>query len=290
MQEELSYIIISAVRDEGKYIEKTIKCVISQTIKPLKWVIVNDGSSDNTGEIIDEYTAKYAWIKSIHRQNRGFRKAGGGVIEAFYDAYDSLPMKNWDFIVKMDGDLIFDDNYFERCFEYFRMNAKLGIGGGVIHYIIDGKEKEEKTPIFHVRGATKIYRVECWEAIGGLIKAPGWDTIDEVKANMLGWETRSFSDIKIIHQKYTGSADGTMKDLIKHGVANYIAGYHPLFMCIKCLKRTIQKPYLVGSFLLLFGFIKGYIQKIPQIDDKELINYIRQQQLRKLLLRKSIWN
>lgn len=290
MREEFRYIIITPARDEGKHIEKTIKCVISQTIKPIKWVIVNDGSSDDTGEIIDKYARQYPWIETIHRNNRGFRKAGGGVIEAFYDAYNSLTSEIWDFIVKMDGDLVFDDNYFERCFEYFRMNTKLGIGGGVIHYIIDGKEKEEKTPIFHVRGATKIYKAECWDAIGGLIKAPGWDTIDEVKANMLGWETRSFTDIKVIHLKYTGSADGVLRDLIKHGTANYIAGYHPLFMFIKCLKRTFQKPYLVGSVILLCGFIRGYMKKVPQIDDKELIDYIRQQQLRKLMLRKSIWN
>jgi len=284
------YIIIMPVRDEEEYIEKTIQSVINQTIKPIEWVIVNDGSTDNTGEIIDKYAEQYHWIHAVHRRNRGFRKPAGGVIEAFYDGYNSLKSKDWDFIVKLDGDLSFENNYFERCFEEFKKKLKLGIGGGMIYHDMNGHLKLGTHPLFHVRGATKIYKKECWDAIGGLIKAPGWDTLDEVKANMLGWQTQSFQKLGAIHHRYTGSADGTWRNVVKYGMANYISGYHPLFMLFKCFKRIMQKPYVLGSVGLFYGFLSGYIQRVHQVDDRELINYLRNQQLRRLLLKSSIWN
>lgn len=284
------YIIITPVRNEEEYIEKTIVSVARQTIKPAEWVIVNDGSTDNTGKIIDEFSRQYPWIRTIHRENRGFRKAGGGVMEAFYDGYNSIQSSEFDFIVKLDGDLSFSEDYFEKCFREFDKDSKLGIGGGMVVHEIRGKLELEEAPLFHVRGATKIYRKACWEAIGELIKAPGWDTLDEVKANMLGWKTRSFPEIILIHHRFTGQADGTWRNWVKNGTANYISGYHPLFMSFKCIKRIFQKPYVIGSLGLFYGFIEGYMKKIPQIDDRELIRYIREQQIRKLMLRKSIWN
>ena len=283
------YTIITPVRDEEEHIAKTIQSVLSQTIRPIEWIIVNDGSSDNTGRIIDEYATQHSWIKTIHRENRGFRKAGGGVIEAFYDGYHSLELMDYDFIVKLDGDLSFENDYFEQCFEYFKRNPKLGISGGMLYHMINGQMVLEKKHIFHVRGATKIYRKKCWDDIGGLLRAPGWDTLDEVKANMLGWESKSLSEIRVIHHRYTGKADGTWRDSFKNGRANYISGYHPIFMLLKCLRMTLRRPYLLGSTALFCGFISGYFRNIPQVDDSGLIDYLRKQQIRRLLLRESIW-
>lgn len=283
------YVILTPVRDEEKYLEKTIQSVLSQSVKPIQWVIINDGSTDATGSIIEKYAAQNPWIQGVHRENRGFRKAGGGVIEAFNTGLRLVPQDGWDFIVKMDGDLTFENDYFEKCFDQFHSNSKLGIGGGIICHDIDGVITPEKAPLFHVRGATKIYRKECWESIGGLIQAPGWDTLDEIKANMLGWETQTFPELHVMHHRFTGAADGTWRNYVKNGEANYISGYHPLFMLVKCLKRIAQKPYLIGSIALLYGFVRGYIQGIPQVDDKTLIHYLRKQQLSRLLLRESIW-
>ncbi len=287
--DQIKYVIISPVRDEEKYIEQTIKSIISQTVKPCEWIIVNDGSTDKTGEIVDRYARRYSWIRGIHRGNRGFRKSGYGVIEAFYDGYNSLKSENWDYIVKLDGDLLFADDYFENCFGFFHNQPKLGIGGGVIYHNVNGKLTVEKTPLFHVRGATKIYRRKCWEDIGELIMSPGWDTVDEVKANMCGWVTRSFPELRVTHLKPTGSADGSFRDLVKHGRANYIAGYHPLFMILKCAKRVINKPYIIGSVYMLFGFFSGYLKNNPPIYDKELKKYLRKEQIKRLLFQKSIW-
>ncbi|MEN6350234.1 MAG: glycosyltransferase family A protein [Syntrophomonas sp.] len=283
------YVIVTPVRDEQEYIEKTINSVIFQTLQPLQWIIVNDGSTDDTGIIIDNYAKAYPWIKAVHRFNRGARVAGGGVIEAFYDGYGAISEAGWEFIVKLDGDLTFEPGYFKDCIGEFDKELDIGIGGGDIYHEIKGSFVLEKNPLFHVRGATKIYKRECWEAIGGLIKTPGWDTIDEVKANMLGWKTRSFNHLKVIHHRFTGAADGTWRNATKNGKANYISGYHPIFMLAKCMKRIFEKPYLIGALGLFYGFMSGYLNKIPQIDDKKLISYLRKQQLKRLMYQESIW-
>lgn len=288
MNNNKRYVIISPVRDEEKFICFTLKSVLCQSIMPVEWIIVNDGSQDNTGKIIEEYSKQVSWIHVIHRKNRGFRKSGGGVIEAFYDGY-YLIKEEWDYLVKLDGDLSFNKDYFEECFERFDENKKLGIGGGDVYNIIDNVAVLEKNPLFHVRGATKIYRKECWDGIGGLIQAPGWDTMDEVKANMLGWESRTFPELHILHHRVTGAADGAWRNLVKNGEANYISGYHPLFMIVKCLNRLVRKPYLIGSVALLYGFVRGYVLGIPQVNDKPLIHYLRKQQINRLFLRESIW-
>ena len=283
------YVIITPARNEEAHIEKTIRSILQQTIRPVEWIIVNDGSDDQTGAIIDRYAAEHDWIKAFHREDRGFRKSGGGVMDTFYDGYDRMETKDWDFIVKLDGDLSFDPDYFERVFEHFQKNPTLGIAGGVVYNLINGEPVLEVTPRFHVRGATKVYKRACWDAIGGLIRYPGWDTLDEVKANMLNWETESLPDIKIIHHRFTGSADGTWANRVKNGRGSYIIGYHPLFMLFKCLRATFYKPWLLGSMGLMYGFFSGYWKRIPQIEDKELIRYLRKQQIKRLLGQKTIW-
>lgn len=283
------YAVITPVRDEQAYLASTIECVAAQTIRPAQWIIVNDGSKDDTGKIIDEYSHRYPWIRSVHRQDRGFRKSGGGVVDAFNDGYRMMDCPDWEFIVKLDGDLTFNPDYFEKCFVEFERDPRLGVGGGAICYVIDGKKTFEEAPAFHVRGATKIYRKECWEQIGGLWPAPGWDTMDEVKANSLGWHTHSFRDLHLLHHRETGAADGTWRTLVKYGRANYICGYHPLFMFSKCIVRLPQKPYILGSIGLMYGFVTGYLKHIPQVDDRAAIAYLRSQQLGRLCGRQSIW-
>jgi glycosyltransferase involved in cell wall biosynthesis len=263
--------------------------MIRQSIQPAEWVIVNDGSTDTTGVIIDEFAGQYSWIHACHRTNRGFRKAGGGVVEAFNDGYFALKCREWDFIVKFDGDLSFGPDYFQKCFEHFEREPELGIGGGGIYHISEGREQLEACPRFHVRGATKIYRRACWEALGGLWPAPGWDTFDEVKANRLGWTTRSFDELRLTHHRETGTADGIWAGLVKNGRANYVCGYHPLFMAGKCMSRVLSQPYVVGSVALAYGFISGYWKRIPQVDDPLTIAYLRRQQLARLSGAKTIW-
>jgi len=283
------YVIITPARDEEEHIQATLESICDQTVRPAEWMIVDDGSSDRTGAIIDHYSAQFPWIRAIHRPDRGFRKAGGGVVDAFNEGYRSLRCNDWDFIVKLDGDLRFAPDYFQRCFEHFRRHPQLGIGGGEIYHDLGHELKLEACPRFHVRGATKIYRRACWHAIGGLWAGAGWDTIDEVKANMLGWKTRTFEDLPLVHLRPTGAAEGRLRDCVKHGLVCYTCGYHPLFVLVSCLYRVVRKPYLLGSLAITWGFLKAHFTHTSRLEDRQLTSYLRLQQLRRLCGLESIW-
>ena len=205
---------------------------------------MDDGSTDETGAVAETAAVKFDWMKVIHRFDRGYRQPGGGVVDAFYDGYNQIGSLDWQFVVKLDGDLSFAPDYFARCLLRFQQDSRLGIGGGTICKEVDGNLLPESTidPAFHVRGATKIYKRDCWERIGGLISAPGWDTVDEFKANMLGWATYTFPEIQALHHRPAGQAQGNWKNWVKNGRANYVAGYHPLFMLLKCFSRLKANP------------------------------------------------
>ena len=286
-----SYVVITPARNEGGNLPHTIRSMAAQTVRPCRWVIVDDGSSDETGMLVDAAAREHDWIVAVHRNDRGFRKQGGGVVEAFYDGYARIEANSWEFLVKFDADLSFEPDYFENCLRRFAEDSRLGIGGGLISHDVRGKLVSESPgdPVFHVRGATKIYRRECWETIGGLLRAPGWDTVDELKANMMGWTTRTFRDVPVRHHRFTGTADGVWKNQVKFGMSNYIAGYHPVFMAVKCVRRIFRYPYGIGALGLWWGFCKGYLNRAAQVPDRDLIRYVRRQQFNRLLFRPSLW-
>jgi len=286
-----NYVIITPVRDEAPYLPKTIASVIHQSVPPSQWIIVDDGSTDGTSHILDECAGNVSWITVVHRVDRGHRVAGGGVVEAFNAGYSVLNGSEWNYIVKLDGDLSFAPDYFEECFKLFEAEEKLGIGGGTVCQLERGQLRVDSVgdPAFHVRGATKIYRRVCWETIAPLVKAPGWDTIDEVKANLHGWTTRTFSHLNVVQHKPTGGAYGNWSNWFKNGRANYVAGYHPLFMLAKCIKRAFRRPLFLESIALLTGFCSGYLERVPQVQDVDAIRYLRQQQIRRIFLRPSIY-
>jgi len=285
----VKYVIVTPVRDEESYLPLTIESVARQTVVPVEWVIVNDGSKDSTGKIIDEAARKYPWIRGVHRKDRGYRKWGGGIIEAFYAGFDSLSRQDWAFMCKLDGDLSFEPSYFEGTFQKFAETPKLGIGGGMLYHVDNGIKKLETHPLFHVRGGAKIYRRECWDAIGGLWIGPGSDTVDDVKANMLGWSTLSFTDLLINHHRWTGEAYGRWGSISKNGKTDYVSGYHPLFVIAKSMVRLFQRPYVIGSFALMCGYLQAFFARTPRVDDPQLIRYLRRQQLAKLAGHETIW-
>jgi poly-beta-1,6-N-acetyl-D-glucosamine synthase len=283
------YVVITPVRDEEQYLPVSIESIVNQSVRPQEWIIVNDGSKDRTGEIADQAASEHDWIRVVHRKDRGYRKWGAGIIEAFYEGFNALRCHDWEFMSKLDGDLSFEPGYFEGTFRKFRENPKLGIGGGTLYHFENGTKVIERNPTFPVRGGAKIFRRACWDQIGGLWVGPGSDTVDEVKANMLKWTTMSFSDLEMHHHRPTGASFGSWGGLVKDGTIDYVYGSHPLFLLAKTGVRTFRRPYFVGSFALLYGYITAYFKKVPQVDDLELIRYIRSQQLARLFGRETIW-
>lgn len=289
---EATYVVISPVRNEEKFLQFTVDSLAAQTVQPHQLIIVDDGSTDGTAEIARRAAEMHHWIQLVRRPDRGFRKPGGGVIEAFYDGCEQIKTQDWDFLVKLDGDLSFSADYFENCFRRFAADRRLGIAGGTVCARAHGQlvAEAQGDPAFHVRGATKIYRRDCWNAIGGLIRAPGWDTVDEYKANMLGWVTYTFPELKLWHHRAAGGAQGAWRNWVKNGLANYIAGYHPLFMFVKCLHRSVDKPYGIMALGLMAGFVSGYVRRLPQFEDRDVIRFLRSQQLKRLSLQESLWD
>jgi len=282
------YCVVTPVRNEEEYLPITIAAVAAQTMLPVEWIIVNDGSTDRTAEIIDDAAAKYPWIRAFHRTNRGFRSTGGG-IDGFLDGIERLRCNNWNFLVNLDGDLSFPPDYFEGCFRHFQEDPKLGIVGGTVYNKIGDSLVLDKVADFHVRGATKVYRRECWDSLGGMLRGLGWDTVDEVKANMRGWRTQSFPELHLTHYRVTGTAEGVWWGLVKDGHADYIVGYHPLFFAAKCARRLFRPPILLGSVGLMYGYLRSVVRRAPRVEDKEFVGYVRSQQLRRLLGRPTIW-
>ncbi len=133
------YVVVTPVRDEESYLPLTIDSMVKQTIRPQQWIIVNDGSKDSTGAIIDQAARQHSWIQAVHRKDRGFRKWGAGIIEAFYDGFNQLAYQDWDFMCKLDGDLSFEPDYFEKSFKRFAENSHVGIGGGILYHYEDGR-------------------------------------------------------------------------------------------------------------------------------------------------------
>jgi glycosyltransferase involved in cell wall biosynthesis len=277
------YVVITPVRDEAAYLPVTIDCMAAQTITPAQWVIVNDGSRDTTREIAEEAAARYPWITVVTRDDRGFRQAGVGVVNTFYDGLATVTVDDWDFLVKLDGDVDIEPDYFARCLERFAVDPRLGIAGGVFHNPMpDGSYEEEKAPHFHVRGGSKIYRRACWDDIGGLIRMTGWDAFDEVKASRLGWRTESFPDIVVRHQRFTGAAAGQWDNWVKNGRACFIVGYDPIFIVARAAGRLARRPGLTSAAGLLTGYFGAWVQHEPRVDDAETIAYLRAQQRRRL--------
>jgi len=277
-------LIISPIKNEEKYVRYTLESVISQTITPLQWIIVNDGSTDNTKRIVEEYAAKYDWIKLVDREDRGFFEPGRGVIQAFNTGYRARDYDDYDIIVKLDCDLKFDPAYFERLLEYFDQDQRLGIASGVYYQKEAGEWTLIEMPYYHTAGASKVMRKECFEQIGGLIESRGWDTIDEIRAQMAGWTTRHFKHLRIDHLKFEGSNIGHLKTNVMHGEIYYLTGGGILFLSLKVVDRMLRgHPFLLGGIMLLYGFFKPFILRKEMLVTKEEARFYRRLLNRRIL-------
>ena len=271
------YVVISPVKDEARYVHRTIHSMIAQTVRPLRWIVVDDGSSDGTADLVGEYLGEHPWIQLVCRTQQGQRQPGSGVIRAFNTGYDLLKGAAYDYIVKLDCDLELPEDYFERLLGQFRDNPRLGIASGVYCEEHAGRWLPVTMPRYHAAGACKVVRAACFEGIGGFVASKGWDTLDEIKAQVQGWSTQHFAGIQFKHLKKEGSAIGPLATNVMHGEIYYLTGGSRLFLLFKILSRMATgRPVLLAGLALAWGFIKFAIRGVPRlVTDQEARYYSR---------------
>ncbi|MCG8591469.1 MAG: glycosyltransferase family 2 protein [Proteobacteria bacterium] len=286
------YVIITPTRDEERTVEQTLRSVTSQTVRPVRWVIVNDGSTDRTREIIERYLPEHPWIELVDRVDRGYRALGGGVVDAFDCGFERVRDLGWDFVVKLDADLAFEPDYFERLLQRFDDNPKLGMASGKTFLVEGGQKRIEYCHDEHVRGPAKMYARDCFERIGGLEPVRGWDMIDETRAQMLGLETRSFLDLEIIHLRpIDGRQSQVLRSRFEMGKLYYFLGYHWLYHLVRSARSAWQDyPRGIGGIMLLLGYFTAALRGAEQYDP-EYVAFVHRKQRERLSLAhwKSFW-
>ncbi len=283
----MNYLAITPARDEERLLPSLIRSMAAQRRRPERWIIIDDGSTDSTPEIVSEAAARYDWIEAHHLE-RGHARAPGGesVIMRFLTVETT---GQYDFILRLDADLSFESDFAELLMAEFDRDPMLGIAGPVLYEQHQGRWQEMRVPAFHTRGAAKMYSSRCFSAIGGLHAGLGWDTVDETRAMMLGFRTRSFREIRAYHLRPQGAAGGRWRARLATGRAAYLAGYSPLFMAARTARNCLERPVLIGGLLMLAGFVEGYLRGWPQAATPDLIRFTRRQQIRRLLMLESVW-
>jgi glycosyltransferase involved in cell wall biosynthesis len=265
-----SYVVVTPARDEERTIERTIESMVAQTVRPLRWVIVDDGSTDATRSLVEKHLPANPWMELVVRSNRGFRALGGGVVEAFEEGLARVRDLPWDFVVKLDADLSFQPGYFEGLIRRFAADQTLGMASGKTFLVEGGTKSLEWCPDDHVRGPAKMYRRSCFEAIGGLEARRGWDMIDETRARMRGFTTKSFlaADVELIHHRPIDARQtNVLKSRYEMGKLYHFLGYHWLYHAIRSARSALQDfPRGVGGAALFAGFVAAALRRTPRLD------------------------
>lgn len=266
IEPESSYVIVTPVKDEERYIAQTLHSVVNQTLRPAHWVVVDDGSTDGTPAIIKEYAQNFDWISYLRIDRASERLLGSAEIRAFAIGYETIRQIAHDYVVKLDADLSLPSDYFEKMLSKFRDNSRLGVASGALREEVNGTWKVRVSPKYHAKGAAKMVRVACFQEIGGFPLSPGWDTVDEIKAWARGWETRHFQDIEFRHLKPEGSAAGSLRTNFFHGEIYYVCGGGVLFLGGKVLHRIfIERPVLLCGAMLLYGYLHAAVTRRPKL-------------------------
>lgn len=280
---ELTYVLITPARNEEGFIEQTIQSVVAQTVLPRKWVIVSDGSTDRTDEIVKKYSAEHSWIELVRMPEHRDRHFGAKV-QCFNAGLDNLRGKNFDIIGNLDADIAMGEDYFQFLLAKFAAAPKLGVAGtpfveGTVSY------DYRFTAVEHVSGACQLFRRECFEQIGGYVPVPGGgiDWIAVTTARMKGWQTRTFVERVCRHLRPMGTASaGRLRANFKLGRQDYYLGGHPLWQLFRACYQMGRKPYLFGGLLLLAGYGSAWITRIERPVSPELIRFHQREQMQRL--------
>ncbi len=279
------HIVVTPMRNEVDFIEKCARSMIFQTILPEEWIIIDDGSDDSGSEKIANIAKEHSWIKVLKTEITGKRGRGERIAKLVNIGLEQVTVE-WDFCSKIDADIILPERYFEEIFSRFHQNNKLGIASGGCY--VDGflGLTLEKVSEDHTRGALKTYRSTCFSDIGGIRNADGWDGIDNIQAQMSGWKTQNFPEIRTLHLRKTGSRSGLIRGCLESGKIAHFMGYHPLFILARSIHRMIRYPVIIGGFAMLIGFFSNWVSRRPTFEEGETVRFLRTKQLERLRLRR----
>ena len=277
-----SYVLVTPARNEAAFIEATLRSVVAQTVRPTRWVVVSDGSTDGTDDIVRTYAARHDWIELLRMPERRERNFAGKV-HAFNAGYDRVKDLSYQALGCMDADISFDEEYF--AFLLGRLGDDPGLG------IVGTPFKDESTydyrftSVEHVSGACQLFRRECFEEIGGYVpmKLGGVDHVAVITARMKGWKTRTFTEKICFHHRKIGSAQhGRLKASFRVGVLDYALGAHPLWEVFRAVYQATRRPRLVGGFVLLAGYLSAAARRLERPVSAELVAFRRREQMSRL--------
>ncbi len=286
-----AYVIVSPCRNEARHMRRTLDSVVAQTLRPALWVIVDDGSTDATPDILAEYAARHDWIRVVPKPDRGHRAVGPGVIEAFYAGLDTVNLDDFSYLCKLDLDLDLPAGYFAGLIERMQANPRVGTCSGKAYFRNGaGQMISEKIGDEMSVGASKFYSVDCFKQIGGFVREVMWDGIDCHKARQLGWIAVSWDDpeLRFEHLRPMGSSQkGILTGRRRHGAGQYYMGSHPLYFIATAIRKMAHPPYVIGGLATLQGYFGAMLRGEKQHGDEELRRFIRAYQWQALLRGKA---
>lgn len=284
---ESEYVLITAAYNEVAHIGATIEAVLAQSVTPLKWVIVSDGSTDNTDVIIKQYAEQCNFIEYIRREKTNTSPGFVSKVRAIHAGSKAISGASYRFVGILDADITFDSDYYERVINKLHEDKGLGIAGGFIYErqgdVFRSRPSNTRTS---VAGAIQLFRRECYEAIGGHAPLPygGEDWICEILARKNGWAVTAFPDIVAYHHKPSEARRGALKDAIRLGKMDYAVGSHPLFELVKCGRRVKESPFFLRALFRLLGFVWSAIKGDSIAVSAEVVDYLRREQMKRLRL------
>lgn len=289
MTDKRRYVLISPCRNEARFMRHTLDSVAAQSVQPAKWVIVDDGSSDESPSILAEYAARHDWIEVITRPDRGYRAVGPGVIDAFYAGYECIEPADFDYVCKLDLDVRLPPRYFELLMKRMEVNPRLATCSGKSYVEVGGRLVNEGHGDDMSLGMTKFYRVSSFTAIGGFVRQVMWDGIDCHRCRMAGWVACSWDEpeLRFVHLRPMGSSQQSIYiGRMRHGYGQYFMGTGFLYMAASALYRLGEKPYVLGSLAVLWGWLRSALRREPRYDDPEFRKFLRRYHRRVLLVGK----
>lgn len=277
----MKHVIVMPAHNEAGYIGRTLESLAAQTERPDRLIVVDDGSTDTTAEIVRHFMADHDWVSLVQGTQQSTRRYR--VVEVFNHGYERARHDDFVYISKIDADLVFPPEYFERLFARLDADPRIGAGSGVLREITtSGHEMRLRMPENHVPGPIKTIRKAVFDEMGGFVPMLGWDIIDLVKIRALGYRTVNLPELTVVHMRQTGSATGVLRGNVRMGHGAYVVGTHPLFALGRSVYRMLEPPYILAGLALGYGYFKSWFRGAPQMPDPALIKALREEQIYRL--------